>query len=1101
MDTARQGSDCHQVSEDRRIDLVVRELNRYKVPVAALQETKWFGKAVYCVGRSIVIAAGRPTPQAGQSKQRGEGVAIVLNGPAIDTWKKGGEQWKTWGSRLIRVTLATGKRSSDRLHVLSCYAPTFAASRDVKEAFFDDLQHALDEIPAEEPYIMLGDFNARVGSRSGDSDLWRDVRGPFGLGEVNDAGKEFLNFLLLNEATICNTQFAKKRIHMQTWQHPKSKRWHCIDFAVMRRKDRKRCLDAAVMRGAECHTDHQLLRIKVGITNKWFQMGRRKQRIAKYDVAKLQSGDSESTARVLFRGTVSAKAKETWKVNSSIEEKWCVLRSALTETAKAVLGTERRRHPDWFRENIDSLEPLFHKRNQLYTKSLSSGSEKDRHRFAEARRLARQATRNAKNTWFQGKAEEVQKERFGSKKVWQCIRDMQRGRSGLIPTRSTAVRDENGNSCTTIDAQNQRWRQHFSNILNIPSQFNTDELAKVRQRPTRPQMADLPTMEELIQAVDKLKSGKAGGSSGILPEMLKAACCDHEFLDLLLSLVHQAWKERKVPKEWTDAVIVPIPKKGDITKCDNWRGIALLDVVGKVVARVVQGRLQDLAEEVLPESQCGFRNGRGCSDMIFTVRQVVEKSWEHKAKAFLVFIDLRKAYDSVPREAMWVVLRKLGVPDQLVEIIQSFHQDMKAQIRLGDSLLEEIDVDNGLRQGCCMAPALFNLYSCVVVERWTARMEGTDGAGVYIRHKSDGKLYRRYTRNANESKVTECQFADDAALLATTRAGADRSLQEYMQVAEDFGLSVSIPKTKLMVTGREVTEEDRAPLYIDDTHMVESVCEFPYLGSVVDASGRMDSDIDRRIAQASKAFGALRKSVFSDKDLLVQTKRKIYQSCVLSVLLYGSECWTLLSHQKRKLESFHHRCLRTILGISKSQQWEQRITSQEIRQRWGDTASITQKVAARRLEWLGHLARMPEHRLPQKCLFGWLPQPRPRGGPKKRWKDAIKSDLQEIKVPETQWYKLARTSRQGWRATYMSALEERRARQQEGAQLPTSTPVVCQECERTFRREGDRKRHKCTSERLKPVCEQLGAVQCQACHRWFRSRGGHAVHRCRPDHN
>ena len=65
---------------------------------------------------------------------------------------------------------------------------------------------------------------------------------------------------------------------------------------------------------------------------------------------------------------------------------------------------------------------------------------------------------------------------------------------------------------------------------------------------------------------------------------------------------------------------------------------------------------------------------------------------------------------------MWVALRKLGVLDQLVEIIQTFYQDMKAQIRLGDAPLEEIDGDNGLRQGCCMAPALFNLYSCVVVQ-------------------------------------------------------------------------------------------------------------------------------------------------------------------------------------------------------------------------------------------------------------------------------------------------------------------------------------------------------------------------------------------------
>ena len=207
----------------------------------------------------------------------------------------------------------------------------------------------------------------------------------------------------------------------------------------------------------------------------------------------------------------------------------------------------------------------------------------------------------------------------------------------------------------------------------------------------------------------------------------------------------------------------------------------------------------------------------------------MEKSWEHKTKAFLVFIDLRKAYDSVPREAMWVVLKKLGVPDQLVEIIQSFHQDMKAQILLGDTPLEEIEVGNGLRQGCCMAPALFNLYSCVVVERWMARMEGIDGFGVYLRHKHDGKLYRRYTQNANETKVTECQFADDAALLATTRDGANRSLQVYMRVAGDFGLTVSIPKTKVMVTGREVTEADRAPLYIDDTNMVESCASSPTL--------------------------------------------------------------------------------------------------------------------------------------------------------------------------------------------------------------------------------------------------------------------------------
>ena len=147
-----------------------------------------------------------------------------------------------------------------------------------------------------------------------------------------------------------------------------------------------------------------------------------------------------------------------------------------------------------------------------------------------------------------------------------------------------------------------------------------------------------------------------------------------------------------------------IPKKGDLTCCDNWRGIALLEVVGKVLATVLQQRLQMVVEEVLPESQCGFRVGRGCSDMIFTVRQLLEKSYEHRGKIFLVFVDLKKAYDSVPRAALWRALEKLGIPSSVVSLIQSFHDGMKAQVRVSGALLEDIDVENGLQQGCSLAP-------------------------------------------------------------------------------------------------------------------------------------------------------------------------------------------------------------------------------------------------------------------------------------------------------------------------------------------------------------------------------------------------------------
>ena len=95
-----------------------------------------------------------------------------------------------------------------------------------------------------------------------------------------------------------------------------------------------------------------------------------------------------------------------------------------------------------------------------------------------------------------------------------------------------------------------------------------------------------------------------------------------------------------VPLDWRHAELVPVPKKGDLSKCDNWRGIALLDVAGKLCGRIIQDPLQLLAERELPESQCGFRSGRGCPDAIFSVRQIIEKSYEHGALRFFAYLSI-----------------------------------------------------------------------------------------------------------------------------------------------------------------------------------------------------------------------------------------------------------------------------------------------------------------------------------------------------------------------------------------------------------------------------------------------------------------------------
>eukprot|EP00117_Sycon_ciliatum_P003161 scpid60766/ scgid8074/ LINE-1 reverse transcriptase homolog len=175
----------------------------------------------------------------------------------------------------------------------------------------------------------------------------------------------------------------------------------------------------------------------------------------------------------------------------------------------------------------------------------------------------------------------------------------------------------------------------------------------------------------------------------------------------LMDIVQAVWRTGKVPQEWRDCNLLPIPKKGNLALCDNWRGIALLDVVGKAVASLIQRRLQTLAENLLPDTQCGFCRGHSCTDMVFTVRQITEKLYEHRCKGFLVFVDLRKAYDSVNHSCLWLVLSRAGVPDHLITIIKSFHSHMTASLVLANIQVEPIEVNNGLRQGCCMAPTLF----------------------------------------------------------------------------------------------------------------------------------------------------------------------------------------------------------------------------------------------------------------------------------------------------------------------------------------------------------------------------------------------------------
>ena len=188
---------------------------------------------------------------------------------------------------------------------------------------------------------------------------------------------------------------------------------------------------------------------------------------------------------------------------------------------------------------------------------------------------------------------------------------------------------------------------------------------------------------------------------------------------------------------------------------------------------------------------------------------------------------------------------------------------------------------------------------------------------------------------------------------------------------------------------------------------IETVSAFRYLGAIIEENGDVKKDVEDEIARALIAFGALKRPVFRDNNLSLRTKRLVYRAVVMGVLLYGAETWAIKRADSRKLEVFHNRCLRAILGITTAQQRMGHISSVQVSQWFGREESLEDLLSARRLRWLGHLARMEEDRLPKRILFGWLPERRPAHGTKLRWKDRVRRDMKKFHIEEGSWFQVA----------------------------------------------------------------------------------------------
>ena len=962
-------SDIQTISDLRKTATINNELLRLQVDIAALQETRLAESGCLKEKDYTFFWHGKK-----EEETREYGVGFAVRNALLDTVELGG----IGTERFLSMRLNTSEGS---VNLLSVYAPTLTASNDVKDVFYSQLEGIIAQYPKQEALVILGDFNARVGS---DQDAWPTCLGHFGVGKTNDNGQRLLEMCTYHDLCITNTFFSTKPHHRVSWRHPRSKHWHQLDLIITRRSHLNSVLLTRTYHSADCDTDHSLICSKIRLQPKKLHHSKQSAK-PRIDVTKTTFPDRVANFNATLAETITHDCCRS-------EEQWEHLKTTTHSAAISAFGKKQGGiKNDWYSSNAVRLDPLIESKRAALQNHKDHPSAQSLKALQTARSNVQKMVRTCINEYWKDLCTNIQQasDMGNIKGMYDGIKKA----TGPTPIKTAPLKSSSGQIITDKTKQMERWVEHYSELYSQVNIVDQTALDEIDQLPQMTELDEIPSLEELSLAIDRLPSGKAPGKDCIPAEVIK--CGKPSLLDPLYRLLCQCWKEGAVPQDMKNANIVTLYKnKGERGDCNNYRGISLLSIVGKLFARIVLQRLQKLADRVYPESQCGFRANRSTIDMIFSLRQLQEKCREQQQPLYLAFIDLTKAFDLVSRDGLFKILPLIGCPPKLLSLTRSFHDGMLSTVQHDGSMSEEFEVKSGVKQGCVLAPTLFGIFFAMLLRH--AFKSATEG--IYLRSRSDGKLFNisrlKAKTKTREVIIRDMLFADDAAFAAHSEAELQTLIDRFAAACDLFSLTISLKKTEVM--GQETPSPPS--IQIKD-YQLTAVQQFTYLGSTVTDNLSLDTELNKRIGKATSTLSRLTKKVWENKQLTISTKIAVYKACIVSTLLYGSESWTTYSSQERKLQVFHMRCLRRILGIS----WQDKVTNNEVLNKAGIPSMFT-LLRQRRLRWLGHVHRMEDGRIPKDLLYGELAMgQRNRGRPQLRYKDVCKRDMKGVHLDTENW--------------------------------------------------------------------------------------------------
>jgi len=861
--------------------------------------------------------------------------------------------WIPVNSRLCAVRLAGSIKVNANRHgkrclfVVSAYAPTDGSSEQEKDDFYRELSRLIRLAKRSDIIILAGDMNAQIGQlHSSETHLG----GHFSVdAQRTDNGDRLLQLCNDHQLFLASTNFQHKRSHRVTWKPPcTSQSWTQLDHIAISFRWRASIQDCRSFWCTPLDSDHAILRAHLSVR---FHSGHRKR----------TSGNPtlhvNTTAAQQYRQELDAKLFEFNEYHthrSTLEEDWDHLKTAMISAAETV-------HP---RSPIRQSKHWISARSAALIesrKTIPATHDFDRDRRALKRRILTSLRRD-REQWWKAKAQAMEKA-FASgnnRTLFHLVRSIGPRKQNVSET----ITEKNGSMIYSLERRLERWAEHFEEqfnqpaanapILGIPEaewSVNTQE----------------PTYEEIQREVNLLKRDKAPGLDGLHPSLFKEG--GRSLIISLTNILQTVWNEERLPKEWTTSTVIPVFKKGARSLCENHRGISLVNVASKVLSGLILHRLTDHREKQIRENQAGFRPGRGCIDHIFALRQILELRHSFQQPTLIVFLDLKSAFDSVDRQALWQCLSIKGVPSKFLSILKALYANPRGRVRVYGQLSPEFSISSGVRQGCPLSPFLFNFVIDLILQ---SSLPVSASCGVEL---------------LPGGCLTDMEYADDIALLGSDPSQIQIILNNLTNAAARFGMHFAPAKCKVLLQDWSGS----SPNLVLAGEPIEVVDKFIYLGSCISAGGLAGNEISLRIGKARAAFLQLR-HLWHRRDVSLSVKGRVYSAAVRPILLYGSETWPLRADDVRKLSAFDHRCLRSIARVW----WERRISNAEVRRMvFGQQKAhaIDKLISLHRLRWLGHVLRMSPDRLPRRALFaqpcaGWK---RLRGGQQMTWQRSMKA--------------------------------------------------------------------------------------------------------------